>query len=281
MLELGLLTSTTALRINMLYGKQNLILNETERTAMRAAGSFNAQVMDHLRPHIRPGIKTEEIDQLVHDFTRDHGHGLACLGYQGFPKSCCTSVNNVVCHGIPSDYELRSGDIVNVDVTSVVDGWYGDQSETFLIGNVSLEGIRVTQAAFDCLYLAIDAIRPECSVADIGHAIVGHAHRLGYSVVREYVGHGIGRRFHQDPSVPHYPTRQSQNELLQPGMCFTIEPMINVGARHTVLDRRDGWTVRTRDNQLTAQFEHTILMTEVGPEILTLTQSGPQRDAQF
>ena len=265
----------------MLYGKRNLILSEAEQASMRQAGQFNARVMDHVRSFIKPGVTTAEIDRIVHDYTRDHGHGLACLGYQGYPKSCCTSVNEVVCHGIPSDDVLQPGDIVNVDLTSIVDGWYGDQSETFLIGDVSDDAVRVTQAAFDCLYLAINAIQPGCSVADIGHAIVPHAHRLGYSVVREYVGHGIGRRFHQDPSIPHYPTRQSQNEYLEPGMCFTIEPMINVGSRHTVLDRNDGWTVRTRDNKLTAQFEHTILMAEDGPEILTLTKNGPQQGDKF
>jgi methionyl aminopeptidase len=187
----------------------------------------------------------------------------------------------VVCHGIPAEIKLQSGDIVNIDITSIVNGWFGDQSETFLVGDVSAEARGVTQAAFDCLYAAIDAIRPGCRVAEIGRAIVKHAHDLGYSVVREYVGHGIGRHFHQDPSIPHYPNRQSLSDTIEPGMCFTIEPMINVGTRHTVLDRSDGWTVRTRDGKLSAQFEHTILMTERGPEILTLTTSGPQRGHRF
>ena len=239
------------------------------------------QVMDYIRPFVQPGITTAEIDQLVHDYTVKHGHGLACLGYQGYPKSCCTSINEVVCHGIPSDDVLKSGDIVNVDITSIVDGWFGDQSETFLIGDVSDDAIRVTQSAFECLHLAIDALTPGCPVADIGRAIVQHAQTQRFSVVREYVGHGIGRRFHQDPSIPHYPTKPSQTDYLEPGMCFTIEPMINVGARHTVLDRSDGWTVRTRDGSLTAQFEHTILMGESGPEIMTLTQDGPQRGHIF
>ncbi len=265
----------------MLYGQRNLVLGEVERDAMRRAGAFNAQVMDFIRPYAIPGITTGQIDQLVHEYTRDHGHELACLGYQGFPKSCCTSINEVVCHGIPSEYELVPGDIVNIDLTSIVDGWYGDQSETFLIGDVSAESIAVTQAAFDCLHLGIEAIQPGGRVADIGRAIVRHAQGLGFSVVREYVGHGIGRRFHQDPSIPHYPNRQSLNDFIEPGMCFTIEPMINVGTRHTQLDRRDGWTVRTRDGRLSAQFEHTILMTERGPEILTRTQTGPQRGHRF
>lgn len=265
----------------MLYGYRKLILTEVERDKMRAAGRFNASVMDFIRPFVQPGISTGEIDRMIYDYTRDHGHELACLGYQGFPKSCCTSVNEVVCHGIPGDYRLKSGDIVNVDITSIVDGWYGDQSETFLIGEVSESALGVTQAAFDCLHLGIEAITPRGRVAQIGRAIVKHAHEVGYSVVQEYVGHGIGRRFHQDPSIPHYQTRQSLSDIIEPGMCFTIEPMINVGSRHTVLDRRDGWTVRTRDGKYSAQFEHTILMTEKGPEILTLTQDGPQRGHRF
>jgi methionyl aminopeptidase len=265
----------------MLYGQRNLILTEVERDAMRRAGNFNASVLDHVRSHVKPGVTTGELDRLIHEYTRKHGHELACLGYQGYPKSCCTSVNEVVCHGIPGDYRLAEGDIVNIDVTSIVDGWFGDQSETFLIGDVSDEAAVVTQAAFDCLYLAIDAITPGCQVAEIGKVIVQHATALGLGVVQEYVGHGIGRRFHQDPSIPHFPNRQSYTDRLEPGMCFTIEPMINLGTRHTMLDRRDGWTVRTRDGRLSAQFEHTILMTENGPEILTLTQDGPKKGHRF
>ena len=257
------------------------MLTEVERDAMRQAGRFNAQVMDFVRPHVVEGVTTAEIDRLIHDFTIQHGAKLACLGYQGYPKSCCTSINEVVCHGIPEDYALRSGDIVNVDLTSIVDGWFGDQSETFLIGKPSAEAVAITQTSFDCLYFGIHALTPGCRVAEIGRAISKHAQARGFSVVREYVGHGIGRRFHQDPSIPHYPTRQSYSDRLEPGMTFTIEPMINVGSRHTVLDRKDGWTVRTKDRKLSAQFEHTILMTEDGPEILTLTEDGPQEGFQF
>lgn len=265
----------------MLYGKKKLQLTETERDAMRAAGQFNGQLMDFLRPFIQPGIRTDEIDRLVVEYTRDHGHIAACLGYQGFPKSCCVSVNDVVCHGIPGSYVLRPGDIANVDITTVVDGWLGDQSETFLIGDVSPVAKQVTQCAFDSLYLAIDALTPGCRVAEIGKAVVERALLDRFTVVREYVGHGIGQRFHQEPSIPHYPSRGASIDRLFPGMCFTIEPMINVGTRDTVLDRTDGWTVRTRDGKLTAQFEHTILMTEEGPEILTKTQQGPQKGHRF
>ena len=265
----------------MLRGKRELYLVDFERDAMREAGAFNAQLMDFIRPHVRAGMTTAGIDRLIHEYTLDHRHRPACLGYQGFPKSCCTSVNEVVCHGIPGDYELQDGDIVNIDVTSIVNGWIGDSSETFLIGNVSDEAREVTQCALDCLYLGIDALSPGCRVAEIGRAITAEANRFGYGVVREYVGHGIGRRFHQEPSIPHYPNRQAHIDRIHPGMCFTVEPMINLGTRETVLDRSDGWTVRTKDGKLSAQFEHTILMTEDGPELLTLTQNGPDRDFRF
>ncbi len=248
---------------------------------MRVACQFNAQLLDYVRPSVREGISTREIDRLVHEYTLAHGHIPAPLNYQGFPKSCCTSVNDVICHGIPDGYVLRAGDLVNVDITSIVDGWHGDQSETFLIGDVSEQARAVTQCAFDCLWAAIRAITPGCLISDIGDTIVGIAEQQQFSVVREYVGHGLGRRFHQEPSIPHYPTRQSRQERLYPGICFTIEPMINIGKRYTVLDKQDGWTVRTRDGELSAQFEHTILMTEEGPEVLTLTANGPTEGFQF
>ena len=253
----------------MLFGHRNLILGEVEQDCMRAAGKFNGQVMDFIRPHVVAGVTTSELDKMIEEYTRDHGHDLACLGYQGFPKSCCTSVNEVVCHGIPGDYALRDGDIVNVDVTSIVDGWFGDQSETFLIGEVSDVARRVTQCAFDCLHLAIDAIQPGSRVAEIGRAIVREAQICKFSVVREYVGHGIGRRFHQDPSIPHYPSRQSQTDILEAGMCFTIEPMINLGKRHIKI-LPDQWTAVTKDHKLSAQWEHTVLVTSDGFEILTI-----------
>lgn len=248
---------------------------------MRAACQFNAQLMDYIRPFVKPGVRTEEIDRLVHEYTLDHGHKPATLNYHGYPKSCCTSINEVICHGIPDAYELQPGDIVNVDLTSIVEGWYGDQSETFLIGPVSDIARQVTQCAFDCLYLGIEALKPGGCVADIGAAIQREAHARGFSVVQEYVGHGLGRQFHQDPSIPHYPTEQGKRTPIPPGICFTIEPMINAGDRYTQLDRTDGWTVRTKDGSLSAQFEHTILMTEEGPETLTLTKDGPQRGDYF
>lgn len=265
----------------MLKKQKKLILTEDHQEAMRRAGRVNGQLMDFLRPHVQAGVTTLSIDNLAHQWTLDHGHKPATLGYQNYPKSCCTSINDVICHGIPDSYELKDGDIVNVDITTIVDGWHGDQSETFLIGDVSEEKRAVTQCAFDCLYAAIDALTPGCPVSVIGETVVPEAHRRGFSVVREYVGHGLGRQFHLDPSVPHFPNRQSRIDRLYPGMCFTVEPMINGGSRYTRSDKVDGWTVRTKDGHPSAQFEHSLLMTEEGPEILTVTQDGPKKGFTF
>lgn len=248
---------------------------------MRKAGKFNAQLMDVIREKIGVGVTTGELDTLIHEYTLDHGHTPATLGYLGYPKSCCTSINEVICHGIPDDTVLEEGDIVNVDITTVVDGWHGDQSETFLIGEVTEEKRSVTQCAFDCMHLAIDQLTPGCRVASIGETVVPEAHRRGYTVVREYVGHGLGRQFHLDPSIPHFPNRQSRIDRLFPGMCFTVEPMINSGSRYTKCDKKDGWTVRTKDGRPSAQFEHSVLMTEEGPEILTQTSDGPEKGHRF
>jgi methionyl aminopeptidase len=268
----------------MLFRKpkiSRLLLGEAERQAMRAAGRFNAQLLDYVRPHVKAGVTTGEIDALVHEYTLKHGHVPASLGYQNFPRSCCTSINEVICHGIPGNRVLKDGDIVNVDCTTIVDGWHGDSSETFVIGRASDLALRVCQCSFDALWAAIEAIGPGSSVGEIGDAVVQEARRYGFSVVREFVGHGLGKKFHQDPSIPHYPTRAARNTRIEPGMCFTIEPMINTGERYTVIDKFDGWTVRTRDGGLSAQFEHTILMTEQGPEVLTLTEQGPTRGFRF
>ena len=260
---------------------RKLLLGHEGREAMRAAGRFNAELMDVIRDNIRAGITTREIDEIIHEYTLDHGHTPATLGYLSYPKSCCTSLNDVICHGIPDETVLKEGDIVNVDITSIVDGWHGDQSETFIIGEASKEAIAVTQAAFDCMHLAIDALYAGCTVSTIGDAIVAEAHRRGFSVVREYVGHGLGRSFHQPPNIPHFPDRKSKQQRLLPGMCFTVEPMINAGTRFTRLDKKDGWTVRTRDKKLSAQFEHSVLMTEDGPEILTQPTNGPRKGHKF
>jgi methionyl aminopeptidase len=264
----------------MLLGRRKQA-EKAKRHGLRTAGRFNAQVMDYIRTQIKPGITTGEIDRLIHDYTLAHGHVPATLNYQGYTKSCCTSVNDVICHGIPDGYVLKEGDILNVDVTTVVDGWHGDQSETFLIGQVSPEARAVTQCAFDCLWAAIDALKPDCRVSEIGLAIVRIAQARGFTVVKDYVGHGVGRKFHQDPTISHVPTAEGRRQRLSPGVSFTIEPMINAGLVDGVVDKRDGWTVRTKDGKLSAQFEHTILMTQEGPEVLTLTRQGPQRDHRF
>ncbi|TWU47070.1 Methionine aminopeptidase [Rubripirellula reticaptiva] len=266
---------------SMLKKQKKLILTPEQQDAMRRAGRVNARLMDYIRPHVKAGVTTLSIDNLIHSWTIDNGHIPATLGYQNYPKSCCTSINDVICHGIPDEYTLKDGDIINVDITTIVDGWHGDQSETFFIGDVSEQRRAVTQCAFDCLYLAIDALTPGSRVSTIGETVVPEAHRRGFTVVREYVGHGLGRAFHLDPSIPHFPNRQSRIDRLYPGMCFTVEPMINAGSRYTRSDKVDGWTVRTKDGMASAQFEHTLLMTEDGPEILTQTEYGPRKGHQF
>lgn len=258
-----------------------LLLDEPEREAMRRACAFNASLLDHMRPHVRAGITTAEIDRIAHEYTLDHGHTPACLGYRGYPKTICTSINEVICHGIPEERELVDGDIVNVDCTTIVDGWHGDQSETFLIGDVADEARALVQVTFDSLYLGINALTPGCSINEIGRAITRYAHDHGYSVVRDYQGHGIGRKFHQKPDVLHHPDPGLEAVKLPAGICFTVEPMLNLGTADTDLDAKDGWTVRTKDRRLSAQFEHTVLMTETGPEIMTWTKHGPRPGHQF
>ncbi|MEL6107286.1 MAG: type I methionyl aminopeptidase [Planctomycetota bacterium] len=265
----------------MLQKQKKLILNQRQQESMRRAGRVNAMLMDYVRPHVIEGVTTGQLDEMIYQWTIDNGHKPATLGYQNYPKSCCTSVNEVICHGIPGDYALCDGDIVNVDITTVVEGWHGDQSETFLIGDVSDERRSVTQCAFECMHLAIEALTPGCTVSRIGETIVPEAERRGFSVVREYVGHGLGRQFHLDPSIPHFPNRQSRIDRLYPGMCFTVEPMINAGTRYARCDKIDGWTVRTKDGRPSAQFEHTVMMTDQGAEILTGTKNGPQKGHEF
>jgi len=252
------------------------IYNSEQQDKLRAASRFNAQLLDFVRDHVQPGVTTEKLDQLAHEYTLDHGHIPACLGYKGFPKTICTSINEVVCHGIPDATVLKSGDIINVDLTTIVDGWFGDQSETFLIGDVSDEARQLVQTTFESLYAGIDAVKPGGSVYEIGQAIKKFVQPKGYGIVREYQGHGIGHQFHQEPGVPHYPVKSSLDDILLPGTCLTIEPMLNLGTWKTGLDQEDGWTVRTTDGALSAQFEHTVLITESGLEILTKTENGPK-----
>lgn len=260
-----------------------LFNTDSERDGLRRASRANAQLLDYLRPFVVAGTTTAEIDRLAYSYTLEHGHTPACLGYPGefapYPNSICTSVNEVVCHGVPDDRPLLPGDIVNVDLTTIVDGWFGDQSEMFLIGDaadISDEARHLVQVAFDSLYLGIRAIEPGGPVDAISRAIYDHARGEGLDVVREYQGHGIGRQFHQEPGIAHVPSQPPNRTPIHPGTCFTIEPMINTGTWHTNRVESDGWTVRTRDGGLSAQWEHTVLMTEEGPEILTLTEDGPQ-----
>jgi methionyl aminopeptidase len=244
---------------------------------MRAAGRFAAELLDHVAGMIRPGVTTLEIDRRVDELTRARGAKSAPLGYGGhgappFPGHCCTSLNDVVCHGIPSERQvLRDGDIVNVDVTPIVDGWHGDTSRTFLVGDPSPKARRLVADTYRALWLGIRAVKPGARTGDIGHAIQSFAEAQGYAVVREFTGHGVGRIFHTAPSILHY-GKPGTGDLLVPGMTFTVEPMINLGHWKTqILD--DGWTAVTVDGSLSAQFEHTLLVTEDGAEVLTLGAS--------
>lgn len=258
------------------------IYDELEREGLRRAGRFNAQLVDYIRPHVKAGVTTLELDRLAYEYTMDHGHTPACLGYKGYPNTICTSVNEVVCHGIPNNRPLREGDIVNVDMTTIVDGWHGDSSETFLIEPVAEDARKLVQAAFDAMHIGIDAIQPFGKLTEIGHKIERFARQRGYAVVQEYQGHGLGREFHQEPGVPHYvPKLNPSTVILEPGMCFTVEPMINAGTWRTMLDKQDKWTVRTMDLSLSAQFEHTVLVTDTGVEILTETENGPKPGHKF
>jgi methionyl aminopeptidase len=235
---------------------------------MRSAGQFAAEVLEMIAPFVKAGVTTDEIDQRCHDYIVAKGAIPAPLNYHGFPKSVCTSLNHVVCHGIPNDKALKDGDIMNLDVTVIVDGYHGDTSRMFAIGQPSILAERLIRVTQECLYLAINMVRPGIRFGDFAAAIQQHAEANGYSIVREYCGHGIGATFHEEPQILHYGT-PGTGEVLKPGMCFTIEPMVNAGKRHTKL-MRDGWTVLTKDRSLSAQWEHTLLVTETGVEVLTL-----------
>jgi methionyl aminopeptidase len=244
------------------------IKSPTEIEVMRESCKLAARTLRMAGELVKPGVSTGEINDAVHEFITEHGAVPAPLNYHGFPKSVCTSVNNVICHGIPSRKEiLREGDIINVDVTTILDGFHGDTSRTFLVGSVSPEAKKLVDVTWECLHRGIAVVRPDTRIRDIGVAIQDYAESFGYGVVREYVGHGIGRVFHEPPQIPHY--RAKENRRLKKGMTFTIEPMINLGTHETVLDPFDGWTVRTVDGKLSAQFEHTVLVTETGHDVLT------------
>jgi methionyl aminopeptidase len=235
---------------------------------MRVAGRLAGEVLKMIRPHVQPGITTSELDRICHDYIVDVQHAIpAPLNYRGFPKSICTSVNHVVCHGIPSDKVLKRGDAVNIDITVIKDGFHGDTSKMFFVGAPSVAAERLARISHECMCLGIELVRPGATLGDIGHAIQQHAEAHNCSIVREYCGHGIGREFHEDPQVLHY-GKPGTGMQLQAGMTFTIEPMVTAGKRQTRL-LRDGWTVVTKDHSLSAQWEHTILVTQDGHEVLT------------
>lgn len=247
------------------------IKSPEEIIKMRAAGRLAAEVLEMIEPYVREGISTDTLNTLCHDFIVNIQDAIpAPLNYNNFPKSICTSINHVVCHGIPSKDILQDGDIINIDVTVLKNGYHGDTSKMFFIGNPSEKARHIVKVAEECLFAGIKAVRPGARLGDIGYVIQQHAENNRCSVVREYCGHGIGRAFQEEPQVLHYGT-PSTGELLLPGMTFTIEPMINLGKHHTRL-LRDGWTVITRDHSLSAQWEHTLLVTDDGVDILTLRQ---------
>lgn len=239
-----------------------------EIEAMKPACQLAADTLVMIEEYIRAGITTDELNRIVHDYTIKNGGIPAPLNYHGFPKSVCTSINHVVCHGIPSDKKLKNGDIINVDVTTIVDGWHGDTSKTFYVGEPKVRARKVTEVARRALELGIEAARPGNTLGDIGHAIQSYVEGEKCSVVREYCGHGIGRSFHEDPQVLHY-GRPGDGMMLKEGMVFTIEPMVNIGKAAVKL-LKDDWTVVTRDKSLSAQFEHTLALRADGAEILTL-----------
>jgi methionyl aminopeptidase len=240
---------------------------------MRKAGRLAAECLDYITPFVKPGVTTDHLDQLCRTFTLDHGAVPAPLNYRGFPRSICTSVNHVVCHGIPGDRRLVEGDIVNIDVTPIVDGWHGDASRMYLVGErIPLKARRLVEVTYEAMMRGIAAVKPGAHVGDIGHAIQTYAEGHRFSVVRDFCGHGVGRVFHDAPSILHF-GHPGDGPALREGMIFTIEPMINAG-RYDVKILSDGWTAVTKDRSLSAQFEHTIGVTADGCEIFTLSPRG-------
>ena len=252
-----------------LVPSRKLIKTEEQIEGIRRSGVVNSGILDLVGKEIKAGMSTAEIDKLVYDYTISHGAIPAPLNFEGFPKSVCTSINEVVCHGIPSEKEkLRDGDIINVDVSTILDGYYSDASRMYMIGKVSPEKEKLVRVAKECLEIGMEAAKPFGYVGDIGHAIQKHAEKNGFSVVRDLCGHGVGLEFHEEPEVTHF-GRKGTGMLLVPGMVFTIEPMINMGTYHVYIAEEDGWTVITDDELPSAQWEHTFVMREDGLEILS------------
>ena len=253
------------------------IKSPDEIEKMRVAGKLAAEVLEMITPYVEPGISTGELDKICHDYIVNVQQAIpAPLNYKGFPKSICTSVNHVICHGIPSNQKiLKSGDIINIDVTVIKDGYHGDTSKMFCVGDTPDHARRLVKVTQECLYRAIEIVKPGITLGDIGHVIQTYAESQHYSVVREYCGHGIGRVFHEDPQVLHFGKPRTGCVVVE-GMTFTIEPMLNAGSRYTKLSRKDGWTVTTKDRRLSAQWEHTLAVTGNGCEILTIRDEEKQ-----
>ncbi len=256
-----------------------LVTNATDLDRMRAACRDAAKILDFLAPHVKPGVTTGALDKLCLEYLTDElgvksaTVGYAPPGYPPFPGAICTSVNHQVCHGIPGDKVLKNGDILNIDVTIIKDGWFGDTSRMYYVGEPSILARRLTEVTFECMWIGISRVKPGATLGDIGAAIQRHAEDQGFSVVREFCGHGIGQKFHQDPQVLHY-GKAGSGEVLEPGLIFTIEPMINAGRRE-IRQLADGWTVVTRDHSLSAQWEHSVLVTDRGYEVLTISDGMP------
>ncbi|MFV0664200.1 type I methionyl aminopeptidase [Denitromonas sp.] len=260
------------------------IKNTEDIQRMRVAGRLAAEVLDFITPHVKPGVTTDELDTLCHDYIVNVQNAIpaplnyAPAGYTPYPKSICTSINHQVCHGVPSDKALKKGDIVNIDITVIKDGYNGDTSRMFQVGSgVSILAKRLCQVTYECMWVGIAMVKPGARLGDIGAAIQKHAEENGFSVVREFCGHGIGKKFHEDPQVLHY-GRAGTGLELKAGMTFTIEPMINAG-KPAISELPDGWTIVTKDRSLSAQWEHTILVTDTGVEVLTVSDGTPARPA--
>jgi len=249
------------------------IHKEADFEKMRQAGQLAAYTLDYIASFVIPGVTTDYLNNLCHDFIITNGAIPAPLNYKGFPKSICTSINHVVCHGIPSDKKLKNGDIINIDVTVILNGWHGDTSRMFYVGEVGIKQKRLIQVTYEAMMIGVEMVKPGVRLGDIGHAIQQYAQKHKYSVVRDYTGHGIGRVFHDEPTVLHY-GKPGTGVVLQEGMFFTVEPMLNAGKAETILSKFDNWTVTTRDKSLSAQFEHTVGVTKDGVEIFTLSPTN-------
>ena len=243
---------------------------------MRVAGKLASKTLDMITDYIKPGINTNKIDELCYEFIRDNGGYSAPLFYRGYTKSLCTSLNHVICHGIPSDRILEEGDIVNIDVTAIVDDYHGDTSRMFGVGNISVKGKNLIDTTYESMMNGIKILKPGIKVGDIGYEIQSYVEAKGFSVVRDFCGHGISNTFHEEPNILHYGKKNTGKELI-PGMTFTIEPMVNAGKPH-VRELSDGWTIVTKDKSLSAQWEHTILVTENGYEVLTVSEGSPDKN---